>query len=73
MSLRNQYDDFTLNQACLRANSYGGFSYKVVKKICEKGIIDLPVINISYINENVTYVTRDLSEYDKLINLGELK
>jgi len=73
LSLRNQYDDFTLNQACLRANSYGGFSYKVVKKICEKGIIDLPVINISYINENATYVTRDLSEYDKLINLGELK
>lgn len=74
LSLRKQYNDFTLNQACLRANSYGALSYKVVKRICEKGIVDLPIgANTSYINEDTTYVTRDLSEYDKLIDLGELR
>lgn len=74
LSLRKSYDDSLINNACLRAISYGAYSYRVIKRICEKVVIDLPVdTNTSYINKDETYVSRSLNEYDKLINLGELK
>ena len=74
LSLRKHYSDEVINNACLRAISYNAYSYKIVKKICEKGIIDLPIgTNTTYINQDKTYVSRDLNEYNKLINLGELK
>lgn len=74
LSLRKNYRNDVINNACLRAISYNAYSYKVVKKICEKGIIDLPMdTNTSYINQDNTYVSRNLNEYGKLINLGEIK
>jgi hypothetical protein len=74
LSLRKNYSNDVINNACLRAISYNAYSYKVVKKICEKGIIDLPMdTNTSYINQDNTYVSRNLNEYGKLINLGEIK
>ncbi|QSZ28056.1 hypothetical protein ACETAC_04150 [Aceticella autotrophica] len=74
LSLRKHYSNEVISNVCLRAISYNAYSYKIVKKICEKGIIDLPIgTNTSYINQNKTYVSRDLNEYNKLINLGELK
>lgn len=74
LALRKAYDNNIINDACRRALYYNTFSYKVVKKICEKGIVDLPAeTNSSYINTEQTYVTRELSEYSKLSRLGELK
>lgn len=74
LSLRKNYGDSLINNACLRAISYDAYSYKVIKRICEKVVIDLPVAtDTSYINKDETYVSRSLNEYDKLINLGELK
>lgn len=74
LSLRKEYSDEIIDAACLRAISYDAYSYKVVKRICEKRIINLPVqSNESYTNEEETSLSRDLKEYDKLSALGELK
>lgn len=74
LSLRTKYDDEMIDKACERANTYGAFSYKIIKRICEKGIIDFPTqTNITYINKNKTNITRDLAEYDKLANLEDFK
>ncbi|PRR79632.1 hypothetical protein CLLI_07410 [Clostridium liquoris] len=74
LSLRKHYSNKLIDNACLRAISYDAYSYKIIKRICEKGIIDLPIeTNASYINEYETDVSRSLNEYDKLITLGELK
>lgn len=74
LSLRNKFDNNIIDKACERANAYNVYSYKVIKRICEKGIIDLPIErNESYTNENSTYVARPISDYNNLIKLGELK
>ncbi|MBV7272809.1 hypothetical protein JMF89_10595 [Clostridiaceae bacterium UIB06] len=58
-SLRKNYDAKTVNYACGRALNYNAFSYKVVKRICEKGIIEFSTeTNISYINTETTYTHR---------------
>jgi len=45
-----------------------------VKNICEKGISDLPEYeDESYINEERTELYRDIREYDKLLEIGELQ
>lgn len=69
LSLRKRYTDKAINDACLRAYTFGALKYKVVKNICEKGIENLPLNNnISYINEEETEMLRPLSEYTKLLN-----
>ncbi|WIF96136.1 IS21 family transposase [Caminicella sporogenes] len=74
LSLRTKYDDEMIDKACKRANTYGAFFYKIIKRICEKGIIDFPTqTNVTYINKNKTNITRDLAEYDKLANLEGFK
>lgn len=73
LSLRKTYSKEIIDNACKRALSYEVFSYKVIKRICEKGIDQLPIEkNSTYINNNKTHISRELSEYDKLSNLGEL-
>lgn len=74
LSLRKKYENIIIDKACERANAYNTYSYKIIKKICSKGIIDLPVRhNESYTNTETTYATRSISEYNNLIELGELK
>lgn len=74
LSLRNIYSSEIIDKACARAYNYGVFTYRIIKKICEKGIIDLPLYdNQTYINRNTTEVTRNISEYNKLVGLGELR
>lgn len=69
LSLRKKYDDRTIDNACLRAKTYGAIRYKTVKQICDKGITNLPdTIGQTYINENVTPIARPLSEYSRLLN-----
>lgn len=73
LSLLKTYEARTIDYACGRALYYNAYSYKVVKRICEKGIIDLPTeTNSSYINTETTYVHRELSEYSHLSRMGEL-
>ena len=68
LSLRKKYDDKTIDNACHRAYTYGALKYKTVKNICEKGIDLLPVAtNETYVNPKETSLSRDLSEYMKLL------
>jgi hypothetical protein len=69
LSLRKKYTDKAINDACLRAYTFGALKYKIVKNICEKGLENLPVNNnISYLNEEETDMLRSLNEYTKLLN-----
>ncbi len=53
LALRKKYDHDTINAACARASYYGSLSYKIVKKICEKNLMMLPIYtNETYVNDN---------------------
>jgi len=74
LALRRKYDRTTINGACARAMYYGSLKYSTVRKICEKDLTMLPVHNNeTYINEEVHELTRSLSEYNALIELGGLQ
>ncbi len=74
IALKERYGAEAVDNACKRALSFRGLSYKVVKNICEKGISDLPVYeDESYINEGTTELYRDIKEYNKLLEMGELQ
>lgn len=71
LSLRKQYNKDVIDAACRRACEYGAYSYKVVKKICEKDISALPIkYSESYVNFERTPLSRSLSEYDELAERG---
>lgn len=71
LALKKKYDKKTINDACKRALYYGSLTYTMVKKICEKGLVVLPLqTNETYINTSPTEVTRDLSEYKSLCEMG---
>jgi hypothetical protein len=73
LALKKKYDKNTINGACKRALHYGSLTYTMVKKICEKGLVMLPMeANETYINTSPTEVTRDLSEYADLCEIGGL-
>lgn len=74
LSLRKEYDDKTLDDACHRANIYGALNYKTIKNICKRKIVDLPVsYSESYINEEQTELSRDLLKYDELAERSHCK
>lgn len=74
ISLQKKYDNETINNACIRALSYGALTYKVVKKICESNLSNLPIeTNETYINTNETHISRNVSDYNNLMDLGEIK
>ncbi|AZT91627.1 IS21 family transposase [Caldicellulosiruptor changbaiensis] len=74
IALKERYGAETVDNACKRALKFGGLSYKVVKNICEKGISDLPEYeDESYVNEERTELYRDIREYNKLLEIGELQ
>ena len=71
IALKKKYDKNTIDGACKRALYYGVLTYSLVKKICEKGLVMLPIeCNQTYINSTPTEVTRDLSEYAELCKAG---
>lgn len=73
LALRKRYDNKTINEACKRAVHYASLSYITVKKICEKGLVGLPVqANETYLNERPTDVARNLTEYKDLCEMGGL-
>ncbi|ABP65969.1 hypothetical protein Csac_0323 [Caldicellulosiruptor saccharolyticus DSM 8903] len=74
IALKERYGSKMVDNACKRALKFRGLSYKLVKNICEKGISDLPEYeDESYINEERTELYRDIREYDKLLEIGELQ
>ena len=71
LALRSKYKNVVIDKACKRALYYNSITYGTVKKICEKGLIALPVEhNESFVNEDVTEMARDLSCYTQLSLLG---
>ena len=42
LSLRRYYSDSIINSACIRADKFGCYSFKSVKKICEQGLFETP-------------------------------
>ena len=42
LSLRRYYSDSIINSACIRADRFGCYSFKSVKKICEQGLFETP-------------------------------
>lgn len=71
LALRSKYKNVIIDMACKRALYYNSITYGTVKKICEKGLIALPVEhNESFVNEDGTDIARDLSCYTQLSLLG---
>ncbi len=75
LSLRKEYPDEIINNACHRAYTYGALNYITVKKICEKNLNLLPVESINKSNTvpETSVVLRDLSKYTSLLTRGEVK
>jgi transposase len=76
LALRKNYADSVIDQACRRALYYNSITYGTVKKICERGLIMLPVddgIVDDEITNNKTEIARDLAYYDQLTNLGVIE
>ena len=71
LALRKKYDNKTIDEACKRALYYTSLTYTTVKKICEKGLVALPVqANETYLNESPNDVARNLTEYKDLCEIG---
>ena len=68
ISLRRYYTSSQIDAACMRADRFGCYSFKSVKRICEQGLFEVPadtdisVTGGGYGNE--------LSSYDKLNREG---
>lgn len=76
LALRKNYDNTTIDQACRRALYYNSITYGTVKKICERGLILLPVDDDSSSSHEVieeTEITRNLSSYDQMTALGVIE
>lgn len=73
LALRKNYADNVIDQACRRALYYNTINYGTVKKICERGLISLPVDDKHVSNEHNgknTEIARDLSQYQQMTVLG---
>jgi hypothetical protein len=74
LALRKKYENNVIDQACRRALYYNSITYGTVKKICERGIIGLPVDDRNddtvAVGNEATEITRDLSQYDQMAVLG---
>ena len=73
LALRKNYTDSVIDQACRRALYYESIKYGTVKKICERGLISLPVDDKHVTDEHDatdTDIARDLSHYQQMTILG---
>jgi len=74
LALRKKYENNVIDQACRRALYYNSITYGTVKKICERGLIGLPVDDRNddtvAVGNEPTEITRDLSQYDQMAVLG---
>lgn len=70
LSLRKKYDSGTINKACKRAITFNAISYKMIKNICDKGVVCDEIPAQSYVNSEATEIARSLHEYNKLLSGG---
>lgn len=71
LSLRGRFHDHVIDDACQRALYFNTLTYGTVKRICEKGLIVLPIDNnTTFINDQPNSVSRALSQYDDMSSLG---
>lgn len=73
LALRKNYADSVIDQACRRALYYDSITYGTVKKICERGLVCLPVDDRHVTDEHDTIcsdIVRDLSHYQQMTTLG---
>ncbi len=68
-SLRKLYSDYKINAACKRADMFGCYSYKSVKRICEDGLFETS--NNTDISVTGGGYGNDLRVYDELIGGAE--
>jgi transposase len=74
LALRKKHTDLIIDMACKRALYYNSITYGTVKKICEKGLIALPVEqNESFVNYEETSFSRDLASYSQLSMMGVIE
>lgn len=74
LALRKKYPNLIIDAACKRALHYSSVTYGTVKKICEKGLIVIPLEhNESFINEEETSFSRDLASYTQLSIMGVIE
>lgn len=74
LALRKNYDDSVIDQACRRALYYDSITYGTVKRICERGIVGLPVDDRHATDDehdtDRSEIARDLSCYQQMTVLG---
>lgn len=73
LALRKNYSDSVIDQACRRALYYESITYGTVKKICERGLISLPVDDKQVAEDHTApgiNIARDLSHYQHMTVLG---
>jgi len=64
LSLRKLYSDSRIDSACLRADKFGCYTFKSVKRICEEGLFEVPADpNISVTGGGYG---NNLKDYDNL-------
>lgn len=73
LALRKKYDNSIIDLACRRALYYNSITYGTVKKICERGLVILPVDDkraVDIVSTDLTEISRDLSQYGHMTSLG---
>lgn len=64
-ALSKSFEKALINQACQRALAYGAYSYRAVKNICQKGLLDQEPTDA--LPTGLGGYAPDLSRYDQLI------
>ena len=72
-ALSRRYGNRVVNKACERACHYGTISYQSVKKICEKGLYELPIETVDDFGSSGSDKVRSLSEYREMMGLGVIR
>lgn len=70
LALRKKYGDEAVDKACERACHYGNITYRAVKKICENGLYNLPLEELSQQKAVGKSTIRSLSDYRRMTGLG---
>lgn len=71
LALKKKYGAKAVDRACARAHHYHNYSYRTVKKICETGMYELPLVDEhSPSPESASSAVRNLQLYREMTGLG---
>ena len=70
LALKKKYGGKAVDQACRRACHYRSYSYRTVKKICERGLYELPCDDVHSSSAEQPCRGRDLQLYSRMTGLG---